>query len=544
MSDSDSDDEYYDYDYSSLIYQYDSEEDEETREMRLEDEWCERELQKKKRNGFQPTEDEALKFDEVRRQIEANDPNVLPKSITYDDRFCLDMSSDFWPYDGDWSGAGRAIANNEYLKELYLGDYRDPAHEMNTNTKEQFSAFWGLVSGSTSITKLSLCNYSLLGGSEFFTLMGNFIGKQIVELHIDKADMNNEGASVFASTLSKGNVLQTLSIGGSVSVDPWCYRGSGGADPLTNEGWKSIVGCLQSPHCKITSLSISESTMDDSTASILANGLKNNPYLKKLLMGKCKGVTNSGWQAIFSALETNSALEQLSLSKEASWLRPDPGLDEGVVATLLNSLTNNRTLKSLDVMKITEEGLRSFIPLLRSPHSNLEEFRSTETPLTIELAALLASSLVGDTKLKRLVLEHDSSASVQILATFLGLVCNKLNIMATYQSNHTLQEIGGTRYSSRNHEVYSMLQVNKNSNSPAAAARSKIIKTHFSDVNVKEFVDMDEEVYPQAAAWMAKDMDGLSLLYKFLTSIPLDLDGYAAFARAGYDVQSRKKQKL
>lgn len=203
MSDSDSDDGY--YDYSSLTYQYDSEEDMETRELRLEDEWCERELQKRKRNGFQPTEDEALQFDEVRRQIEANDPNVLPSSITWRDRFSLSMSSDFWPYDGDWSGAGRAIANNEYLKELYVGDYRDPAHEMNTNTKEQFSTFWGLVSGSTSITDLSLCNYSLLGGSEFFTLMEKIIKKQVVELRMDKADMNDEGASVFASILSKEN---------------------------------------------------------------------------------------------------------------------------------------------------------------------------------------------------------------------------------------------------------------------------------------------------------------------------------------------------
>ena len=142
-----------------------------TKEDRLEDEWSERELQKKQKNGFQPSREDARKFDEVRRQIEANDPDVLPSS-----RY-LSMSRQYWPYDGDWQGAGRAIANNNYLNELYVGQYNSPDHEMNTATLEQFTEFWGLVSDSTSIKKLILNNYSLLGGKEFFTVMEKFIGQ-------------------------------------------------------------------------------------------------------------------------------------------------------------------------------------------------------------------------------------------------------------------------------------------------------------------------------------------------------------------------------
>ena len=216
--------------------------------------------------------------------------------------------------------------------------------------------FWGLVSDSTSIKKLILNNYSLLGGSEFFTVMEKFIGQQIVELRIDKADMNDEGASVLASTLSKENVLETFKIGGGVSVEPWRINRS--TDPLTYEGWKSIVGCLQSPHCKITFLKISESTMDDATASILADGLRNNSHIKKLVMSKCEGVTDSGWQSIISTLQTTVALENLVFKRDRySSYYGDPELDEDVVTTLMNFLTNNRTLKSLDMMKITQEGL-------------------------------------------------------------------------------------------------------------------------------------------------------------------------------------------
>ena len=335
-------------------------------------------------------------------------------------------------------------------------------------------------------------------------------------------------------------MLETLKIVGGVSVEPW--RISRSTDPLTNEGWKSIAGCLQSPHCKIALLRISESSMDDTTASILANGLKNNPYLKKLVMGKCEGVTDSGWQSIFSALETNSALEHLVLNKESSVLRPEPGLNERVVTTLVNSLTNNRTLKSLDIMKITEEGLRSFIPLLRSPHTMLEEFTSKDTELSFEVAILLANSLSDNTKMKKLWVkdehrDHHLGAD-RIVEAFSRLLCNNSSIMAIYESNHTFQV-----YNSNIDRINSMLQVNKNSSSLAAAARSKIIKTHFSDANVKQFVEMDEEVYPHAAAWMAKEMDGLSLLYKFLTSIPLDLDGPTC-ATLLESSKSSKKLKL
>jgi len=498
----------------------------------LEDEWCERELQNKQKKGFQPSKKDARKFDEVRRRLEANDPDVLSR---------LSMSRQYWPYDGDWKGAGRAIANNKYLNELYVGQYNSPDNEMNTATLEQFTEFWGSVSDSTSIKKLTLNNYSLLGGSEFFTLMGKFIEKQIVELRIQKADMNDEGASVLASTLAKENVLETLKIGGGVSVEPWRINRS--IDPLTNEGWKSIVGCLQSPHCKITFLKISESpSMDDTTASILANGLRNNSHLKELSIVECKNITDAGWQSIISTLETNIALEHLVLKKERySSYFGDPELDERVVTTLVNSLTNNRTLKSLDIMKITYEGVRSFAEVLRSPHSMLEEF-STETPIGYETVILLANSLSDNTKMKKLLVKDDHRdhhiGADRIVEAFSRLICNNSSIMATYESNHTLQE-----YNSYIDRIKSMLQVNKNSSSPAAAARSKIIKTHFSDVNVNHFVEMDEEVYPHAAEWMARDIDGLSLLYKFLTSIPLDLDG-STCATLLESSKSSKKQKL
>ena len=89
-------------------------------------------------------------------------------------------------------------------------------HEMNYNTKEQFISFWTGVSNNTSMDKLTIWNYNLLGGRKFFTIMKQFI-RQLTELHIERADINAKGASALALVLSEKNSLANLTIGGGRS---------------------------------------------------------------------------------------------------------------------------------------------------------------------------------------------------------------------------------------------------------------------------------------------------------------------------------------
>jgi hypothetical protein len=112
------------------------------------------------------------------------------------------------------------------------------------------------------------------------------------------------------------------------------------------------------------------------------------------------------------------------------------------------------------------------------------------------------------------------------------MLCNKLSILSTFHSNHTLEKIchGKIQEAGRYNEyvdmllpedLRSLLQINRN-HSTRDAARIKIIMTHFSDsvINVKPFTDMPTNVFPHAFAWMAKDVPGMSVLYQFIRSMP------------------------
>jgi len=303
----------------------------------------------------------------------------------------------YWPYDKDWEGAGRAIGNNIHLEEMHIGMTQRTDHEMNYNTKEQFISFWTGVSNNSSMDKLTIWNYNLLGGRKFFTIMKQFI-RQLTELHIERADINDKGAAALASVLSEANSLVTLTIGGGKSRDE-NYLPSEEDDRL---------------------------------------------------------LTTVGWKFIFSALKTNCGIKQVNLT--TSRYHGRESFDEDTLITLSNALSHNRTLESLVLMTL---------PL------GWESYLSK-------------------------------------------VICNESSIMATYESNHTLGYISGSKV---HNKLHSLLQVNKNSSSHAAAARQKIITTHFRDANVKQFLHMDEEVYPHVIAWMAKDKDGLSLLSAFLCGI-------------------------
>ncbi|KAL7530042.1 hypothetical protein ACHAWF_009581 [Thalassiosira exigua] len=118
----------------------------------------------------------------------------------------------------------------------------------------------------------------------------------------------------------------------------------------------------------------------------------------------------------------------------------------------------------------------------------------------------LAASLENNTSLKELILEYDDvdyedeePLTTQAWSAFSSVLCRKSSIMATFSSNHTLQELelpGVPR------EVASLLKMNKKSN--VKAARLKIINTFSGDFDVRPFVEMDIKVLPRAVAWMAR----------------------------------------
>lgn len=120
-------------------------------------------------------------------------------------------------------------------------------------------------------------------------------------------------------------------------------------------------------------------------------------------------------------------------------------------------------------------------------------------------------------------------------ASFTCILCSKSSILGTYQSNHTLERLCSDDSESwLPVELTYVLQINRE-NSKSQIARLKIIKTHFSgiDINTLPFTDMGLEVLPNAIAWMGQDCghDKVSdVLFALLRNMP-SLGGKAGIKR-------------
>ena len=144
-----------------------------------------------------------------------------------------------------------------------------------------------------------------------------------------------------------------------------------------------------------------------------------------------------------------------------------------------------------------------------------------------QVAIHFAHALVNNTMLQVLdlsrELEEEEEEDVNDFAAFSQMLCNKSNILGTYQSNHTLERLssqdlyGNGDESHLPADVLSLLRINRE-NSVSQAARIKIINTHFSgsEINMLPFMEINLNVRPHAVAWMAKDMH----VYELLRAMP------------------------
>ena len=199
------------------------------------------------------------------------------------------------------------------------------------------------------------------------------------------------------------------------------------------------------------------------------------------------------------------------------------------MAYLSSSLVNNCMLRHLDVSHCDGIGWDAFSAVLQNPNSALEKVNLRFNNINADILASFANSLTHNNKLKELFLDDNviEDAGWKSLSNTL---CNKSNINATFNSNHTLQRVRDPEYMSEyglSSELKALLQLNRE-NSKAEAARRKILQVHFSgDSSIQPFIDMDLKALTHAVTWMAKDEHGIPLLYKFLrnTSLLFDVGG-------------------
>lgn len=284
-------------------------------------------------------------------------------------------------------------------------------------------------------------------------------------------------------------------------------------------GWDSIFSSfLHSPNCRLRHLSLFENRIDDSAAVSLARALAKNTTITTLDLGKNNYITSAGWIAIFRVFEdAKCTLEDLRLHGNR--------LDSSTVASLAASLDKNSTLKKLSLRRnngwISDEWYTAFSFLFESRHSMLVKLDLSCISINDKRVIALANSLTNNVTLETLLIgDATSIIGEEAISALSQLVCNKSSIMATYHSNHTLQKVTGHL---SHYKIQPYLDFNRNCNL-SNARRRKIIRTHFNSlncidgcrINVQPFVEMDLELLPHAASWMARDSHGFNLLFEFL----------------------------
>jgi len=300
---------------------------------------------------------------------------------------------------------------------------------------------------------------------------------------------------------------------------------------------------LGGPGCKLKTLTLGSTELDDTSLSFLAKGLaRNNNGLEELnLKELSEHITDSGWHNFFFLLRHgNLTLKKLDLADNNIGNRGAVGLinafasnnkvenlilnnndigDEGCAA-LGRGFGNNSSPLELDMISnssITTIGWQSLSSIVRGPHSGLQEINlagndSFDDDATIAWVKALEES--RNTRLRVFWLGGHDYVTSRGWKAITNLVCNKTSIDTVYDSNHTLTNISnnmGVREEMMKCDVpedcYRILRrcMDLSSNFGALtkeSAKRKIIELYFmeGEANMKDLLDLDLIVLPHMIA--------------------------------------------
>jgi len=343
-------------------------------------------------------------------------------------------------------------------------------------------------------------------------------GSVLESLTLIETQMDDEGADILSSGLVGNYRLTNLQIGG--------------VNCLTDIGWQSIFAMLKSPQCKLESLDLGSTDINDAVARSLTNALSCNSTLKKLSLKRIHSITDLGWRNLFVGLlqGPHCMLENLDLSDSGGVS------SECMIESLASALTRNIHLKELhlcNIINITSVGWQSFANFLLNPNSALRELDLTGIAINDNIMSAFASVLSRNNQLWKFLFDNGGNLG-QIssvgYAAFSRMLCDTSTILDTYHSNHTLTNSGFCSLTVRlwYKDIYPLLTINRDYGI-RQTARIKIIRSHFSgsDISTQVFSVMKLCVLPTAIAWMGHNNGshgGRNLMFEFLRKEPLVCD--------------------
>ena len=350
------------------------------------------------------------------RRIEQHDPQLTSLAIVNrDSTGDYTTRGQFWLHDeADLMRLGNSIANNTHLKEIALyntlewtvdarslfeGLQRSTTIKLlslhgNTPTTIHDTRHGGIgigilnefVANSSSVTGITIHRCDLRGGvaralSQTITKCPTLNKFMTISCDIDNASLKEIVSGI--KGLSSLQILNILN-----------YSLTSDNNNIGIEGAEAIQNLLQDPGCNLTDLRLYRSGFNSECIQIIVDSLIGNTKLEHLQLSACS-IGKSSCESIVTLLQDPSCnINHLNLS--------DCDISNESVTKIIRSLIGNTKLKQFDLYNnnIGRSGCESIATLLADPNSNIRSINLTNCQIDDDYAALLARSLIGNTKLK------------------------------------------------------------------------------------------------------------------------------------------------